>query len=250
MQNQKLLYAGTVATRTPWYMAGHCHDYHEMIVLVEGELNLIIDGEKIMATAGDALFYPAGSRHAESSCPDAPFRTYFIGFTDPAMADAGLPVRVVDRAGRMRQLAHWIYDEQASRQPDKMEKDAAADNAFLAALIAEFRRLTRDDTPPLVRDIRAYISRHLAGPITVDDLAAQAGMSKFHFIRTYRKCAGCTPMAAVRRLRAEAARNLALNTDLPLKQIAEHCGLSNPQHLSRIFREHFGAPPGTSRGHM
>jgi len=247
MRERKLLYTGTVATRALWHLAEHRHEHHELIVLVEGGLRLRIDGEEIMAGEGDALFYRAGCPHEESSRPHSAFRTYFIGFHDPGMEAAGLPVRVADRAGRLRQLARWLHDEQGvgRTRPEMTADEACA--AFLAALSAEFRRLTRDDTGPLLRELRAYISRRLAEPLDVADLAAHAGMSKFHFIRTYRKLAGCTPMAAVRKLRAAAARDLILTTDLPLKQVAEHCGLGNPQHFSRVFRECFGKPPGAFR---
>lgn len=247
MAERELLYAGSIATRTPWHLSSHRHDHHELVVLVEGEMRLRIDHEdETVAVPGDALLYRAGRRHEESSRAGQPFHTHFIGFTDLDLDDPRLPVRVADQAGRLRQLARWLYDEHgaAQRRPRNTMTGAAC-NAFLAALTAEFRRLTQDNTPPLVREIRSYVVRRLANPIFVDDLASHAGMSKYHFIRTYRKIAGCTPMAAVRTLRVETARDLILTTDLPLKQIAEHCGLGTPQHFSRIFRERFGRPPAT-----
>ncbi len=248
MGEPELLYAGTLATRTAWHLSEHHHHHHELVVLVEGKMRLRIDDVTILATAGDALFYRAGRPHEESTLSGMPFHTYFIGFTASTMAENDLPVRVVDQAGRLRQLVRWLHEEHGSQPEQQGSMSAAACKAFLAALVAEFHRLSRDDTPPLPREVRTYVNGRLASPIVVADLAAHVGMSKYHFIRTYRKLAGCTPMATVRHLRAEAARNLILTTDLPLKQIAEHCGLGNAQHFSRVFRETFGKPPGEFRG--
>jgi len=247
MPEPQLLYAGTIATRTAWHLSAHQHQHHELVVLIEGRMRLHIDGELVVAAAGDALFYAAGQRHAESSFAEMPFHTYFIGFADTAITAGELPVRVTDQAGRLRQLIRWLYDEHSSSAPPAAAKSAGVCDAFHCALLAEFRRLSGDNTPPLLREVRSYLSTRLADTIVVDDLAAHVGMSKYHFIRTYRKLAGCTPMTAVRQLRAEAAHSLILTTDLPFKQIAAHCGLGNAQHFSRVFAACFGKPPGKIR---
>ncbi len=140
-------------------------------------MRLHIDGEEVTASAGDALFYQAGRLHEESSRTDSPFRTYYVGFTDPAMSAGHLPVRVVDQAGRLLQLTRWLYDEHAISQTRGDPLATEACNAFLSALAAEFQRLTGDDTPPLIRQIHAYISQHLGEPLALDDLAVHAGMS-------------------------------------------------------------------------
>jgi transcriptional regulator GlxA family with amidase domain len=74
-------------------------------------------------------------------------------------------------------------------------------------------------------------------------------MSKFHFSRRYRQLTGLTPMEDLRQLRLEAARDLLLTTDLPLKAIAPRTGLGDEYHLSRLFRRAFGIAPGELRRH-
>lgn len=243
MVNPKLLYSGVVATGLPWRAPAHRHDHHELVVIAEGHIHLAIDGEQLLAGPGEALFYRSGRVHDERSAAGEPLRTYFVGFVAQGLS-AGIPVRVADRAGRLRQLARWLYEERGGERPEIRE----AGRIFLQALLAELARLATDTEAPLLREVRAYVSRHLAEPFGVAALAAHVGMSKYHFIRVYRAAAGCTPMAAVRVLRVEAARDLILTTDLPLKQVAEHCGLGNPQHFARVFRAQVGQAPGTLRG--
>jgi transcriptional regulator GlxA family with amidase domain len=81
----------------------------------------------------------------------------------------------------------------------------------------------------------------------LDDLARKAGMSKYHFVRLYKKLSGRTPMNDVRMIRVEAARDLIITTDLPLKTIATRVGLGNEYYLCRVFRQAFKVPPGYFR---
>jgi AraC family transcriptional regulator of arabinose operon len=92
---------------------------------------------------------------------------------------------------------------------------------------------------------------HLFGHPTdmdpVNDLARDAGMSKFHFIRRYRQMTGVTPMADVRSMRVQHARQLIIGTSLPLKEIAELAGQSDVYSLSRAFRQCLDITPSSLR---
>ena len=96
---------------------------------------------------------------------------------------------------------------------------------------------------------RAVIRKQIAATLSLAELARQVGMSKYHFVRKFKRLAGRTPMAETRALRADYARDLLLTTDLPLKEIAVKTGLGDEYALSRIFRIHFGLPPGAFRKH-
>jgi len=72
-------------------------------------------------------------------------------------------------------------------------------------------------------------------------------LSKFHFIRRYRTLTGRTPMEDLRLIRIEAARDLLLTTNLPLKEIAPRCGLGDEYHLSRLFRRYQDVTPSELR---
>ena len=99
----------------------------------------------------------------------------------------------------------------------------------------------------MVARVRQYVHDHIAEHVTLAALARQAGLSKFHFLRTYRALAGCTPMDDVRAIRAEYARELILTTNQALKEIAPRAGFSNEYTLSRIFRRRYNMPPGRIR---
>ena len=243
MSNEVILRSvGHLQPDPHWRMKAHTHPYHELIVVLNGRMQVTAAGETTQAGAGDLLHYPAGVSHAEQANPEDPAETLFCSFVAPRLH--GRRVRMVhDYDGRMRQIARWLY-------ADLSGHDAAARDAFqllFRALLAEYSRTNRQPDPPMADALRRYVRPQLHEPFRVADLAAHAGLSRYHYIRQYRRQTGHTPMAAVRRIRLECARDLLLATALPIKEIARRSGLGNAQAFSRVFAAQYGQAPATFR---
>ena len=94
----------------------------------------------------------------------------------------------------------------------------------------------------VTRTIRA-IERHHDAPLSLRRLARAAGLSPFHFLRTFERLTGITPHQYLRRARLrEAAMRLA---DAPAKvlDIALDCGFGDVSTFNRAFRAEFGVSP-------
>jgi transcriptional regulator GlxA family with amidase domain len=83
--------------------------------------------------------------------------------------------------------------------------------------------------------LHEWINDHLADDLSLSVLADQAGMSERSFSRHYAEATGQTPARAIERLRVEAARHLLLESRLPIKRIAQRCGLGSEETLRRSF---------------
>lgn len=95
--------------------------------------------------------------------------------------------------------------------------------------------------------LHAWIGENLTASLTVERLAAQAGMSPRGFARHYRAETGLTPARAVERLRVEAARRLLAESGMPLKRVAGLCGFGSEETLRRGLLRCVGAAPGAYR---
>jgi transcriptional regulator GlxA family with amidase domain len=91
--------------------------------------------------------------------------------------------------------------------------------------------------------LHEWINQHLAGDISLPVLARQAGMSERSFSRRYAEATGMTPGRAVEQLRLEAARRLLLETRLPVKRIAQHCGFGSEETMRRSFNRLLAVAP-------
>jgi AraC family transcriptional regulator len=84
----------------------------------------------------------------------------------------------------------------------------------------------------------------LGEPLVLDDAAAAAAFSKYHFHRIFKAVAGETPSAFLRRLRLEkAAHLLAFMRDTPVTDVAMDCGFATPSAFARDFKARFGVTP-------
>ena len=95
--------------------------------------------------------------------------------------------------------------------------------------------------------IRAHIDRNFASPLTVERLAAMAGLSPFHFIRTFRTMTGMTPHQYVRARRIERAQELLVTTPIPVTEVCDAVGFQSLGSFSAMFRRLTGESPGAYR---
>lgn len=93
----------------------------------------------------------------------------------------------------------------------------------------------------------AHGTRRLADPLTVDDLAHVAGLSRYHFTRLFNAHVGAAPMTWLNDLRLKEAGRLLRTTSLPLKDIAARCGFSDANYFGKVFRARIGQSPGAYR---
>jgi sigma-54 dependent transcriptional regulator, acetoin dehydrogenase operon transcriptional activator AcoR len=101
-----------------------------------------------------------------------------------------------------------------------------------------------------LRRVMAYVDARIGGPISLDDLATVAGVSRFHFHRQFRKSAGVTPHEYVLRVRIERAKGLLTGSDLTVGEVSGAVGFADQSHFSNIFRKLTAMTPRSFRNSM
>ena len=95
----------------------------------------------------------------------------------------------------------------------------------------------------LRKKVIEFIEGTLADSIHLDDLAATAGLSAYHFSRKFKMEFGVSPHAFIVERRIERAKALLRRKSLPLKALAADCGFADQSHFNRIFRKVVGLTP-------
>lgn len=109
-----------------------------------------------------------------------------------------------------------------------------------AQFVAQFRPEASGDELALLRE---WMLDNLAKPLTVDDLAEHAHMSRRTLIRRFRKETGTPPMTWLTDARIDQARELLEATTVPIEQIGRLTGLGAPPSLRATFHRHLGTSP-------
>src|SRR4029078_2790081 len=88
-----------------------------------------------------------------------------------------------------------------------------------------------------------YIESHLAEPLTLDDVAGVAGVSRFHLVRAFATATGISVMRYVRcRRLSKAAQALAAGAP-DILTLALEADYGSHEAFTRAFRDHFGVTP-------
>jgi AraC family transcriptional regulator len=104
-------------------------------------------------------------------------------------------------------------------------------------------RASRPDYVARVNRAVDHVVSNLEGPLRLEDVAATAGFSPFHFHRVFRALVGETVAQFVKRLRLErAVHMLSHGKRRSLTEIALACGFASSSDFSRSFKQRYGTP--------
>ena len=101
--------------------------------------------------------------------------------------------------------------------------------------------------PKLVTIIQT-MEQNTEEPISPSELAKNVNMSTRQLERLFRRYLNRSPKRYYMELRLEKARNLLLQTDMSVINVALACGFTSPSHFSKCYRNHFQRTPYRERG--
>lgn len=90
--------------------------------------------------------------------------------------------------------------------------------------------------------INEYINKNIESDISIDDLANLCKLSKFYFLKEFKKASGITPYQYIIKLKLEKAKELLKNERII--DITYQLGFSDQSHFTNSFKKYFGYPPG------
>jgi AraC-like DNA-binding protein/CheY-like chemotaxis protein len=169
-------------------------------------------------------------------------------------------------------LEHMREDEQARRVPvvilsgrqlslddvGRLERHAGVtlqSKAILSEdeIIATLRRtLAGEDVMPpqtgaLAKRTLAYLHQHYDRPLSREEVAAGIGVNEDYLTRVFSREIGISPWDYLNRYRIFRAKELLIQTDKSISQIARQVGFSDPAYFSRVFRKLTGVSPSGYR---
>ena len=153
----------------------------------------------------------------------------------------------------LNSLMERLHEELMRRKasPLFVQGIAEAIAIHLARNYAELDKEPRRGSPSLpgykVRQITDWMVAHMAEDFNLDQLAAQAGLSKFHFHRLFKSAVGVAPSRHHINLRMDEAKRLLRETKKSVVEIALDVGYTNPSHFAQLFRRETGQPPSDYR---
>lgn len=104
--------------------------------------------------------------------------------------------------------------------------------------------------PPVIAKAKKFIEEHHTEDLSLGQVAAAVHTSIFYFCKLFKKITGINFTEYVSRVRTEKAKNLLLNPNLRISEIAYEVGFQSLTHFNRVFKNVVGESPTEYRGHL
>jgi AraC-like DNA-binding protein len=213
-----------------------------VIARVESGRSSYWSGGKVRSGGpGSLQIMQPGDVHRDAS-REGPITLQIIKFPARTVESVTGKIRVHPHlaAGDERGAAFQRLHDAVSAGADRLALEIAVAEAISA--FASVGDAKCEHTRPVRRAIE-LLREQLTEPVTLDDLAAHAGLDKFHLCRAFRSQIGLPPHAYLTRLRIMRAKELLAAGVKPV-DIAPQVGLYDQSQLNRHFRRIVGTTPG------
>lgn len=95
----------------------------------------------------------------------------------------------------------------------------------------------------IVTLVKEYVQNNYSGDIDLNSIAEKLGFSSSYLTKVFNKVENTTPSKYIRNYRMNLAKQLLLEKDMTIAQVAECVGYNDPFHFSKSFKQTFGISP-------
>ncbi len=232
----------------------HFHEYYVIGFIEEGQRRLVCKGEEYIINPGDLLLF---NPHDTHSCEQIDGKTLdyrCINVTTEVMkkmvsemnGNGCLPsfnqsvVRNSELVANLRELHIIISQDESELKKEELFI------YLLEELIqshSDFEILpTASETADEIKTICHYLEDNYTKTITLNELSALTGWSKYHLLRTFTKKMGISPNSYLETIRINHAKKL-LEQGIKPVEVTFLTGFSDQSHLTKFFKRLVGLTP-------
>jgi len=250
----------------PGFVEVHHHDFYEVYFLLSGDVAYWVEGRIIRLTPGDLLFINPMELHRPLTEPEKPMcerfvlwvnRDFLEGLAAEGTAltgcfDTSLPnhshlVRPgnPERAALAAKMGELVRESYGS----EFGGGVSAYGIFLQIMV-QLNRLARrekggqegEQLSPLVRGAMHYIGENLSSELSLERIAGEMYVSKYHLSHAFTREVGISVYRYVLLRRLMLARQLLLEGEAA-GQVCRSCGFSDYTSFYRAFKSEYGVSP-------
>jgi AraC-like DNA-binding protein len=233
----------------------HAHDGYGLGLLDSGAHRTWSSIGHVEAVAGDVITINPEEMHDGSPIGGRARRWRMIYFEPSVVAN-----ELRDETSHQLEIARpMIRDPELRRRlerlfetiTDEVHQQLAVDEALVRVLALVLRRhsartLPAQSASPAIALARQWLDETHGASVSLADLSAVAGVSRFQLVRGFAKEVGITPYAYLMQRRVRLARSL-ITSGRSLGEAALEAGFSDQSHMTRAFVRQFGVTPARYR---
>lgn len=216
-------------------------DYYLIFRILEGSLQFEYEDSRFTAYPGDIVYL--GSHIPNHYWSTGSVRFQYFHFNGP-LAKAFYELLHAQQGVRFtgKSESAFLFNSILKEMSQTNANDQKL-SLMMYNLIAGLAIPGSEDADENVLRAQQFIDDNFYKPITVDDIADYAGLSRYHFSRIFKKETGYSPHQYLINIRLRHARELLSTDSASLDTIAATCGFSSTSHFISVFKKEAGVTP-------
>ncbi|GAA3410698.1 AraC family transcriptional regulator [Paenibacillus hodogayensis] len=232
----------------PWALI----PFHIFILVVKGGFLYQVGDETVELKEGSGIFIPQDSRRTGTSLRfPGPHQLYITYFRDVEHADLGALLDKTFAHFQFTSKYHYIrsrfvtlHEYWLGKPPGWMQLTKGIVMEMIGLLHGE---LADEQLSPvqrnLVQQVRDYIVQHYREPIRLQEIANKIDRSPAYVSSAFKQATGKSIMDVMHEVRISAARDLILNSNMSMEEVAEFLGYCNQTYFAQRYKRLMGYPP-------
>lgn len=231
----------------------HTHETPHLILVMDGAYVTEARNQEGVCSQGTLIFNPAGTTHRDCfRSRKGRFLSISPGRYASYLLDRAPSVPlIIGRRGFRAPRASLIADRIVRELRLRLHASAMVLEGLgleLLGILAEMEERTSSRVAPLwLLQTKELIEDCVDDDLSIEQLAACAGVHPVYLARAYRRYFRCSPGEYLRCCRVLRVQSLLAGTNLPLVEISLQCGFSDQSQMTRSFSRSFGVPPAQYR---
>lgn len=223
----------------------HIHQFTEVVVVLDGAIDITVNGRKETATTGDIALIEHFGIHSFQTPKHC--RIWIAVFSNSYVSDfapeSGMREGVRSVFTPTRSLFAYVKEHLI----EAVDRNSYSIKAALYAIFEEYTRFVpakaQTENKGVLSDVLLYINGHFRENITLRSLSVALGYSQSYLSHVLNIIPYMNFNTLLSSLRIEYAKNLLLTSDWQILDIALECGFSNERSFHRSFRKLVGTTP-------
>ncbi|MFC4778690.1 helix-turn-helix domain-containing protein [Paenibacillus sp. GCM10023252] len=241
----------------------HWHEFYELSCILEGDGSHHCNGLEEQLNQGAVLLLTPADFHDIFPGQQVPLRKYNVLFTEQLIEPEvytmlfkpNKRIHTVNSSGESNMVAdfHRLWSEYQSNQPGRH----LAIRYTLNRILLDLGRAQLEqphapaspgsDMPTVIREVLMFIQHHFREPLSLKQLAVQAGLSPNYFSECFHRETGIPMQQYVLQLRLQFAMSLLRSTDVTVTEACYASGFHTLNYFERVFKKRYGMTPTQSR---
>ena len=245
----------------------HHHDFYEIYFLISGDVTYTIESRQYRVMPGDILLISPRELHQICIRPEMSAYERYVLWINPKLlaqnsTDLTDLTQNLDPARPGHSNLLRTKPEQASqlkRMLDQLWQESGVDGygtdllqqSLLLQLLVTINRLAAKESDPLeeqtlssraVSEVIDYVNLHYSEPLSLEQLACQVYVSKYHLSHEFNRLVGTSVYRYIQKKRLLIARQLLAQGQRP-NEVYSACGFGDYAGFYRAFRNEYGISP-------